>query len=317
MTWIDTHIDTLWAMEKEEREFYEISDKGHIDLSRAQTADLLCGFFTGFPSDSQYTTERVLRNWLNMINEPANKFQRIYNYNDIQNLISQRASSSTTSDNKIGIVLHFEGAAGIDSELNRLYIYYNVGLRSMGITWNETNQFATGQEGNKDRGLTSYGFDLLDAMEGLGIMIDVSHLNDKSFWDVANHTNAPIYASHSNVRKIANHNRNLLDDMIVAIADSGGSIGLNLYKGFLETDPDNASIDSVVTMAREIVNLTSPKHLHMGADLDGAVLPDDLKDILDIPTVFDKIELGLGLNTQEMDLIKRQNVMRLMKKVWK
>ena len=187
----------------------------------------------------------------------------------------------------------------------------------MGITWNETNQFATGQVGDPNRGLTSYGFDLLDAMEGLGIMIDVSHLNDKSFWDVVNNTNVPIYASHSNVRRIANHNRNLKDDMITTIADSGGSIGLNLYKGFLETIPEKASIDSAVTMAREIVNLTGPNHLHMGADLDGAILPDDLKDIRDIPRVFDKIAKDLGLNSKEMALVKRENVMRLMKKVWK
>ncbi|MCE7734424.1 MAG: hypothetical protein GPJ54_06065 [Candidatus Heimdallarchaeota archaeon] len=317
MTWIDTHIDTLWAMQKEDREFYEFSEKGHIDLPRAQEADLLCGFFTGFPSDSQYVTENVLRKWLNMVNNPQNQFQRIYKYSDIETLSIDRAKSNSKSENKIGIVLHFEGAAGIDSELNRLYIYYDVGLRSMGITWNETNQFATGQEGNKDRGLTSYGFDLLDAMEGLGIMIDVSHLNDKSFWDVANNSNSPIYASHSNVRRIANHNRNLLDDMITTIADSGGSIGINLYKAFLENDPEKASIDSAVNMAREIVNLTGPNHLHMGADLDGATLSDDLTDIRDIPRVFDKIEENLELNSQEMNLIKRENVMRLMKNVWK
>lgn len=317
MSWIDTHIDTLWAMQTENREFHELSEKGHVDLPRAQQANLLCGFFTGFPSDSQYTTERVLRKWLNMVNTPQNRFKRIFNYSDIENLYMTRNYSSNVSNNHIGIVLHFEGAVGIDSELNRLYIYYDVGLRSMGLTWNETNQFATGQENKTDRGLTSYGFDLLSAMEDLGIMIDVSHLNDKSFWDVANNTSGPIYASHSNVRKIANHNRNLLDNMITTIADSGGSIGLNLYKAFLENEPDTASINSVVTMAREIVNLTGPKHLHMGADLDGATLPDDLTDIRDIPRVFDKIEKDLGLNSQEMDLVKRENVMRIMKKVWK
>lgn len=317
MTWIDTHIDTLWAMHKEDRAFHELSDKGHIDLPRAQEADLLCGFFTGFPSDSQYTTERVLRQWLNMVDDPLNKFRRIYNFSDIEKLSQDRMQSSIKAERDIGIVLHFEGAAGIDSELNRLYIYYDVGLRSMGLTWNETNQFATGQENTSDRGLTSYGFDLLDAMATLGIMIDVSHLNDKSFWDVANNTNTPIYASHSNVRRVANHNRNLLDDMITSIADSGGSIGLNLYKAFLENDPDTASIDSAVTMAREIVNLTGPKHVHMGADLDGATLPDDLTDIRDIPRVFDKIAENLEFSPQEMNLVKRENVMRLMKNIWK
>ncbi|MHA2099712.1 MAG: dipeptidase [Candidatus Kariarchaeaceae archaeon] len=317
MTWIDTHIDTLWAMEKQNREFHQLSEEGHVDLPRAQEAELLCGFFTGFPSESQYTTEKVLRNWLLMVNNSQNQFQRIHRYSDVIKLLETRNLSPKIVDNNIGIVLHFEGAAGIDSELNRLYIYYDVGLRSMGLTWNETNQFATGQEGDKDRGLTSYGFDLLDAMEGLGILIDVSHLNDKSFWDVANNTNVPIFASHSNVRRIADHPRNLQDDMIAAIADSGGSIGINLCKGFLATDPENANINSAVTMAREIIKLSGPKHLHIGTDLDGCTFPDGVTDIRDIPLVYEKIAQDLEFTTEEINLVKRENVMRLMEKVWK
>jgi membrane dipeptidase len=119
------------------------------------------------------------------------------------------------------------------------------------------------------------------------------------------------------VRKIADHPRNLEDDMIRAIADSGGSIGINLCKGFLSTDPESASIDSAVTMAREIISLTGTKHLHIGTDLDGCTYPSGVKDVRDIPLVYEKIAKDLDLTTSDMQLIKRENIMRLTNKVWK
>lgn len=315
MEWIDTHIDTLWDMNKSGREFYQLAESGHVDLPRAREADLLCGFFTGFPSDSHFITEKMVRDWIQFTTDPRSNILRIRNYADVENLQELRKKNPTNKP--IGAVMHFEGAAGIDTELNRLYIYYDVGLRSMGMTWNETNQFATGQEGDKSRGLTREGLDLLSAMNDLGILVDVSHLNDKSFWDVANNSTAPIFASHSNVRKLANHNRNLLDDMITTIADSGGSIGVNLYKGFLATKPDDATVDSIYDMYRELISLTNTKSVHSGADLDGATFPEEIKDIRDLANLFPKIQEKLSLTDEDMERISKGNMMRLMKQVWK
>lgn len=314
---IDTHIDTLWAMRKENRVFSDKSDQGHVDLSRAQSSGLLCGFFTGFPTESQFITEQMLAEWINMTGEPKNQMTRINNIADLDRLIIERKAETDISKHQIGTLLHFEGAAGIDSSLHRLYIYYDVGLRSMGLTWNETNQFATGQEGDKNRGLTAEGKDLLSAMENLGIMVDISHLNDKSFWEVVYHTTGPIFASHSNVRKHAQHNRNLLDDMVVAVADSDGSIGINLYTSFLETDGNQASIKSAIKMFEEVISLTGVNHVHSGADLDGATLPNDMKDINDIPRLLELVKEDLSLTTNDLEKIKTENVIRVMKKSWK
>lgn len=313
---IDTHLDTLWAMNKQKRKFYEFSEKGHVDLPRAQKADLLCGFFTGYPTDSAFVTEKMLADWVKMVNDERNKIRKITSLKQIQKLIVDREGVKDI-EREIGVVLHLEGAAGIDSELSRLYLYYEIGLRSMSLTWNEENQFATGQEQGENRGLTIEGKDLLSAMEDLGIIIDVSHLNDKSFWDVINNTNSPIMATHSNVREIANHKRNLTRDMVQTIHDTKGSIGVNLYKGFLSTNPDAATPYDAVKMFGEIIQITDVNTIHMGADLDGADLPDGILDITSLPGLFNSIRDEFSLSDVEMKKIKTENVIRIMKKIWK
>ncbi len=312
---IDTHIDTLWAMKKQNREFYESSDEGHIDLSRAQEANLLAGFFTGYPSNSTYTTEKMMADWVKMVNQPKNMMYQIKSFKDLENLEMQR-NGNRMNEMEIGVILSLEGSSGIDTGLNRLYIYYQMGLRSIGLTWNEENQFATGQAQGEHRGLTGEGFDLLSAVEDLGIIIDVSHLNDKSFWDVLNNTNSPVIASHSNVRYLADHRRNLTREMIEAIHSSGGSIGINLCTHFLNDDAEKASMNDAIRMFGEIIKIADIKSVHLGADLDGAPLPRDMKDISSIPELFNNLKLDLNLSNNELNLIKKDNVKRIIKKIW-
>ena len=314
---IDTHIDTLWAMNKQKREFHTSSEVGHVDLHRAQQADLLCGFFTGYPTDGHYRTEKMLANWVRMVNDPRNRFRKIETMADLNALIDSRKEVEENEHRNIGIVLHFEGASGIDTDLNRLYIYHELGLRSMGLTWNEENFFATGQEQGEHRGLTGAGKDLLSAMEDLGIIIDVSHLNDKSFWDVLSHTNSPTMASHSNIREIADHRRNLTVEMAQALVDTGGSIGVNLYKAFLNSEPEKASAADAVRMFEKIIEIGGTASVHSGADLDGATLPDDMTDITSLPPLFDRVKEELSLDEGDMEKIKWGNVTRIMKHYWK
>ena len=313
---IDTHIDTLWAMKREERAFSTRSEKGHVDLPRAQEADLLCGFFTGFPTESHFVTEKMLAEWLQWTRNPENRLVRIRNYNDLERL-EDRRKSQKKEKREIGAVLCLEGASGIDSELNRLEIYYEIGLRSMGLTWNEENQFATGQAQGKGRGLTAEGRNLVTRMEELGIIVDVSHLNDTSFWNLMDIVSNPVIASHSNVRNLADHPRNLTKEMVEAIHSTEGTIGINFYKGFLETDPEKADINSIIRMFEAIINFADTKTVHVGADLDGCTLPSDLKDITDVAKVLDRVQEELSLTNQDMELIRTGNIKRVMKHVWK
>lgn len=317
--YIDTHLDTLWAMQKQNRDFNIESKSGHVDLPRAQKAGLLAGFFTGFPTDNQYITERMLRKWIEFITNKSNALMKIENAGQLDLLLEKRRLTSTIGDHKIGAILHFEGASGIDTELNRLIIYYDIGLRSMSVTWNEQNQFATGVGVDNDhtRGFTQEGLDLLSMMNDLGIIIDVSHLNDKSFWDVINHTNGPVIASHSNLRKYADHPRNITDEMVIAISDSGGSVGMNFCKGFLSTkETHKANHRCALEMIREIINLTGTSSVNIGSDFDGCTLPEDMKDITDMVSFFSELQTELSLTNQDLIRIQYNNLIRIIKNVW-
>ncbi|MHA2249865.1 MAG: dipeptidase [Candidatus Kariarchaeaceae archaeon] len=318
--YIDTHLDTLWAMKKDNRVFSVSSDKGHVDLQKAERAELVAGFFTGFPSDNQYITEKMLRDWLLFVNDSENRITRILNYRSLERLVEQKKQQKNIDAPQIGAVLHLEGTAGIDTELNRLYIYYNCGLRSVGVTWNEQNQFATGvgKEADKTRGFTKEGLDLVSALEDLGVLIDVSHLNDKSFWDLMDHSNIPVFASHSNLRKFADHPRNLTDDMVIAISDSGGTVGINFCSGFLstkETHPPNKVC--AMEMIGEVINLTNSSSVNIGSDFDGCTLPDDMHDITDTNQFFKELQGHLSLTNDELEKIQYRNVMRIANEVWK
>ena len=155
-------------------------------------------------------------------------------------------------------------------------------------------------------------------METLGIAIDVSHLNDKSFWDVQSHTNKPIFASHSNVRKRASHMRNLKDDMIKAIAESGGSIGVNFCESFLSTDKEHkVNMHCAFEMIKEIIAITgSVNHVHIGSDFDGCKVPDDIKDVSNMPLFFSKLKEYLELSNEEIEKIQYKNIVRIIRNYW-
>jgi membrane dipeptidase len=316
--YIDTHLDTRWQSKKVGRKFKDLSDQGHIDLHKARQGGLFIGFFTGFPTESIYATEAMLRDWIQFTKEPRNNFYQIKNINDVKSH-QDHWKNTKSEERNIGTVLHFEGAAGIDTELNRLHIYYEVGLRSMGITWNETNQFATGADGPKDRGLTKEGKDLIEAMQDLGIIIDVSHLNDKSFWDVIGLARSPVIASHSNLRVYADHRRNLSDEMVIAIKDTGGTIGINFCRGFLSTDENQhkANRGCVKSMISRVISETSINHVHVGSDFDGCQVPEDMGDITIMPTLLEEIKREENLSDEEITKIAKDNILRIMRSVWK
>lgn len=316
LPFIDTHLDTMWQSHKSNRTFGKRSEAGHIDLPRAREAGLLVGFFTGYPTSDAPVTEEMMANWIRYyLYDPEAKITQITNLKELNDHIAH-FSATPEAQRSIGNLLHFEGAAGIDSGLNKLYIYHKLGLRSMSLTWNETNHFATGQENRTDRGLTEDGKNLLSAMVDLGIMIDVSHLNDASFWDVHGSSNAPIFASHSNIRtEVSSHMRNLTPEMAQAIADSGGTIGVNFCTGFLRDDKE-VSINTVVDMYSTVLDLVGPKHVHVGSDMDGCTLPDDMKDITAMPELFTKLQADLSLTESELEGIASGNMVRMMKSYW-
>ena len=188
----------------------------------------------------------------------------------------------------LATVLHIEGAEAIDENLDSLEVFYQAGLRSLGPVWSRPTIFGHGVPfrypagPDTGPGLTDAGKALVKACNELGIAIDLSHLNEQGFWDVARLSTAPLIATHSNVHAISQHTRNLTDRQLAAIRDSGGMVGLNFATCFLRSDGQVDAATPIDQMLRHIDYLI--QHLGIegvgfGSDFDGAVVPNEITDV--------------------------------------
>jgi membrane dipeptidase len=201
-----------------------------------------------------------------------------------------------------------------------LRLSYALGLRSLGLVWSRSNIFAEGVGDNdRGRGLTYLGKELIRRCSDMGILVDVSHLNVAGFWDVIETSPVPIVASHSNARAICNHERNLDDDQIRALAENGGLMGINFARQFIvegaktgEDVPLSAMIDHV----DHIVDLVGIEHVALGSDYDGASMPADLHDAAQTPKLIQAMR-DRGYDDAAIHKFGRDNWLRVLKAVWR
>ncbi|MEG0751947.1 MAG: membrane dipeptidase [Oscillospiraceae bacterium] len=193
-------------------------------------------------------------------------------------------------------ILAIENAAALAGKLERLPEVAQDGVRAITITWNGENEFAVGSgEGGK---LKRSGIELVDAMNELCIAPDVSHLSDEGVDDVLCHTEAPIIATHSNLRSVCGHRRNLTDEHFCEIARRGGIVGLNLYKEFLKSDGD-AKLSDFMRHSYKMLTLGGERSVCIGSDFDGAVMPEFCPDLAFIPSLFESFSLEFGERTAQ------------------
>jgi membrane dipeptidase len=184
-------------------------------------------------------------------------------------------------------VFHIEGAEAIAGNLDALYVLHQAGLRTLGPVWSRPNIFAYGvpfrfpSTPDIGPGLTEAGRDLIRACNELNIMVDLSHMNEQGFWDIAALSKAPLVASHSNVHALCPHSRNLTDRQLDAIRDTGGLAGINFGVLFLRDDgvrDTNTSLDLLVRHVAYIADRIGIDHVALGSDFDGTTIPAELKD---------------------------------------
>lgn len=185
----------------------------------------------------------------------------------------------------LALVLHLEGAEAVRDDLDGLEAYYRLGVRSIGPVWSRRNSFGTGAPfrfpGSPDTGpgLTGAGFALVRACDEMGIMLDVSHLNAAGFWDVARTSRAPLVATHSNVHAICPVPRNLMDDQLRAVRDSGGLVGVSLSVSELRPDGHNSPatpLSDVLRHLDHLLGMLGPDGVAIGSDFDGALVPQQI-----------------------------------------
>lgn len=182
-------------------------------------------------------------------------------------------------DGKIGILLGLEGLHSIGEDVEALYTLYQLGFRHASLTWNEENPLATGVSGDVNRGLTDLGRKAIKIIEDLGMILDVSHANEKTFWDICDIATKPFIASHSNCKSICDVKRNLTDRQIKAIGEKGGLIGVNAYNGFVHNEPHKRSAEYLANHLDHIVNLIGIDKVGLGFDFF-EYLEDDTMDSL-------------------------------------
>lgn len=223
----------------------------------------------------------------------------------------------------LGAVLHFEGAEPIDTDLDALDVFYRAGLRSLGIVWSRPNAFGCGVPFLKSHspdigpGLTDAGKALVRGCNELGIMIDVSHLNEKGFWDVAAISNAPIVATHSCVHALCPVPRNLTDKQLDAIRESDGMVGLNFAVSFLSPsgadDPD--LLGAMVRHIDYLVDRIGIDHVGFGSDFDGARIPDAIKDATGYPRLMEALRQH-GYDEESLQKLAYRNWRRVLQQTW-
>lgn len=221
-------------------------------------------------------------------------------------------------------VLHFEGAEPIGPNLDALHLFHAMGLRSLGPVWSRPTIFGHGvpfrfpSTGDTGPGLTDLGKALVRECNALKIMIDLSHMTEAGFWDVAKLSDAPLVATHSNAHAITTSSRNLSDRQLRAIGETGGMVGLNFATCFLREDgrkSEEMTLDPVKRHIEHMLKVAGEDHVGLGSDYDGATTPKDIGGVEGLPVLIQAMrEMGLG--EPLIEKIAHGNWLRLLERTW-
>jgi membrane dipeptidase len=300
----DGHNDVLLH----DRSFDDVSDEGHLDLARARAGGFAGGFFAIFtPHPGGYAPDGEP--------EPSvgHDLAITHTFASIRKLLAlERAGvvrvARSPGDLELGedvlAVMHIEGAEAIDPGLELLPALHALGLRSIGPTWSRPNAFAHGV--TSEGGLTDAGRALVRACEELGILVDLSHLNERSFWDVAAIAERPLVVTHACAAALTPHERNLTDRQLDAVGESGGVVGICFHDEFAGTRRED-----IARHVHYIAERIGPRHVALGSDFDGCDLPAGLRGAQDLPLVLD----DLGWEEPELRLVAHENFLRVLRQV--
>uniref|UniRef100_UPI0031015B4C dipeptidase n=1 Tax=Neorhizobium sp. EC2-8 TaxID=3129230 RepID=UPI0031015B4C len=313
--------------------FIEGETAGHIDLPRARTGGLaggLCAVYIPSPSMAKDANgdfpAPAQPDALNETLAMARLLFEIEARSQGAVKVCRDASDIRTSieTGSFAAVLHIEGAEAIAGNLDALYVLHQAGLRTLGPVWSRPNIFAYGvpfrfpSSPDIGPGLTEAGKDLIRACNELRIMIDLSHMNEKGFWDIAALSKAPLVASHSNVHALCPHSRNLTDRQIDAIRDTGGLIGINFGVLFLRDDgvkDPNTGLDLLVRHIAYVAERIGVEHIALGSDFDGTTIPAEIKDAAGLPLLVKSLT-DYGFGAEDLAKILHRNWVGVLERTW-
>jgi membrane dipeptidase len=316
--------------------FFERGDQGHLDLPRAREGGFGGGFFAvwvptpgeqmprGAPGALPPALDTVYALRYSMA--AAAMLFRIEDKSNGQFRIIRTAAElqRCLDEETMAAVLHLEGADAIDTDLDALHVLYRAGLRSLGLVWSRPNAFAEGvawqfqRSADTGPGLTGAGKELVRACNDLGIMLDVSHLNEQGFWDVVNITDAPLVATHSNAYALCAATRNLTDQQLDAIAASDGMLGLNFAPHNLREDgvsDKNTPLEVMVRQIDYLVERVGIDRVGFGSDFDGVPVSQEIGDVSGMPKLMSALR-DRGYDDRALRKLAHENWLRVLRKTW-
>lgn len=314
---IDLHCDTLMKVAKSGN--LDENQKAHVTLQGLRDGGVALQCFADFVPTGIFP-KPIRKGAVNlMFNKFYKNYQNmmVYHKDILFPVLTKEDLDKCGVDGRIGVLLTIEDGGVLGDKLENVKKYYDKGVRLVTLTWNHPN--AIGYPNSNDpeimnKGLTDFGREVVREMERLGMVVDVSHVSDGVFYDVAEMATKPFLASHSNARAVCNHKRNMTDDMIRKLSEKGGVMGLNLGPEFVSAVEGVTRLEDLVAQILHIRNVGGAEVLALGSDFDG------IHGQLDIagPQDWPRLEAALkeaGLSDDELDMMWYTNAERVLREV--
>jgi membrane dipeptidase len=325
--------------------FFEGNENWHLDYPRARQAGFAGGFFAVYepnPDSVPDAKSRLEKHPDGYEVKIAPPLEYVYANRIAKEMIDDLHKLERASRGKLKVVksfsdleeslnqgviaaeMHMEGAEPIHPSLKNLEDFYRKGVRSIGITWSRENAFGHGvpfaipTSPDIGPGLTDAGKALVRACNRMGIMVDVAHLNEKGFWDVAEISQAPLVSSHTAAHALIPRSRNLTDDQLRAIGDSNGLVGVTFSVNDLDGDrrpKKDAPASVIVRHMRYIADLIGVDHVAFGSDLDGTTIPSEVGDVTGFKLLRDLLREN-GFDGDSLRKLCYQNWFRVLEETW-
>jgi membrane dipeptidase len=342
----DGHNDVLLRLHRRDgaqavTAFLQGEDRGHLDLPKAQQGGFAGGLFAIFvpsprknnsgsdtppigseaapPAVDTAEAQRVVFAMASLLfrieRESEGRVRVCRTVGDIEGCLA---------DGVLAAVLHIEGAEAIDANFEVLDVLYAAGLRSLGPVWSRPNAFGHGvpfrcpSSPDTGPGLTDLGKALIGACNRLRILIDLSHLNERGFWDVAAISNAPLVATHSNAHAISPHSRNLTDRQLAAIGQTGGFVGVNFASSFLRPDgrqDKDTPLELMIQHIEHMLEHAGEDGVGLGSDFDGATIPAALGNAAGLQNLVQAMR-DRGFKKPLIEKLCFRNWLRVLGRTW-
>lgn len=285
MRYFDLHCDTAAECSLQNCSLYD--NHLHISLKKASAfSPYIQVFAVWIPDDyrdaaAEKRYDGIYDTFVREMKQNAQTIRFCQNSGELETAVQSGKNAA---------ILSIEGSAALCGKIENLYKAYERGVRIITLTWNGPCEAGDGSGVKNAGGLTPFGFSLVSEMSRLHMAIDVSHLSDKAFYDVASRTSGPFVATHSNSRSVCPHERNLTDEMFGEIVKRKGLVGLNLYPPFIKSANwlnEKVKVESIINHIDHFLSLHGENVLAIGADFDGARMPAGISGIQDMPKLYE------------------------------